>query len=561
MAKIILRAGKVAIKIILPLVILGLIFYSVKVLVPAQAEVGSFPDELSAQFDQAETYQEQGRYAEAEQIYQSIIERYPLTDYHFEAQRQLTILYINWDKPAEAEAALQEFVRIYSNYAGVAEAVCEVFDRYREFNPGKAIEIFQYALDTWPESDHAMWAQAGLVQSYLVLEDKAGAQAAIEKLLTGYSEDENIADIVIYIANEYWHSNPQVLELYEYAISTWPDNKDAIWAQAGLIRANIVLGNDLNVPEAVDELLEQFSESEFIVEAVLSIAGGYYDVRKYENARQLYEYAISTWPDNKDAVWAGAGIIRANIDLGNDLNVPEVVDELRKQFYGSEFIAEAVFSIAGNYYDVGKYENALDLHQYTLNTFPDCRDEDVTRARARIIRANIALGDDTNTQEGLDELIAEFADSPGLPELILQIGGAYSMQARWRAMDGDTESEKASYQYAISVWERLLQEFPDSEAVSHAYYFSARCYERLGKYDNAIEHFETVLRDWPGYQYAWNVQFLLGRCYGRLKEAGVISKVKVEAYTEIRVVYEQLLQDYPNCPAARAAQDWLDHNN
>ncbi len=235
MAKIILRAGKVAIKIIIPFAILGLIFYSVKVLVPAKADVESFPEELAAQFEQAEAYREQGRYAEAEQIYQDTVTQYPGTDGALAAQTQLVMLYI-WDRPAEADAALEELTSIFYEHPGITQSVYDSAEWYREFNPGKAIEIFQYALDTWPESDHAMWAQAGLVQSYMALGDEADAQAAIEKLLTAYSEDENIADIVIYIANEYWHSSPQALELFEYAISTWPDNKDAIWAQAGLIR-------------------------------------------------------------------------------------------------------------------------------------------------------------------------------------------------------------------------------------------------------------------------------------------------------------------------------------
>lgn len=75
MVKIILRAGKVAIKVILLFAILGLIFYSVKMLSPARAqtepEVSGVADELAL----ARNYQEQGQYAEAEQVYLGIIEQ------------------------------------------------------------------------------------------------------------------------------------------------------------------------------------------------------------------------------------------------------------------------------------------------------------------------------------------------------------------------------------------------------------------------------------------------------------------------------------------------------
>ena len=159
MAKIILRAGRVAIKIIIPFAILGLIFYSVKVLVPAQANVESFPEELAAQFEQAETYQEEGQYGEAEQIYQDIITQYPGTDGALAAQRQLTILYINWNKPAEADAALEELTSSFSEHPGIVRSVCEIADRYLDTNPAKALELYQYTMENWPSSEDAMWMQ------------------------------------------------------------------------------------------------------------------------------------------------------------------------------------------------------------------------------------------------------------------------------------------------------------------------------------------------------------------------------------------------------------------
>jgi len=55
MAKIILKAGKVAIKIILPFVVFGLIVYSVKMLTPAIAQTEPEPSEVADEFALAET--------------------------------------------------------------------------------------------------------------------------------------------------------------------------------------------------------------------------------------------------------------------------------------------------------------------------------------------------------------------------------------------------------------------------------------------------------------------------------------------------------------------------
>ena len=406
-----------------------------------------------------------------------------------------------------AETNYQELVDNLSEYAGIERAICDVADAYRARNlrPQKAIEIYRYLLDTWSESDQAIWAQSGLIQSYITQGDEAGAQAAIEELLTGYPQDENKPDIVIYIANEYWHSNPQALELFEYAMSAWPDNKDAIWARAGLIRANIALGNYLDVPEAVDELLKQFSESELIAEAVLSIADNYYDVRKYENSLELYEYVMSTWPDDKDAVRAGAGIIRSNIGLGNELDVPEAIDELRAQFSGSEFIAEAVFNIAGSYYDVRKYENALELYQYTLNTFPDCRDEDVTRARAGIIRANIALDNHATAETEIDRFITDFKHHPEFTESINRIEESYYNKVF--LVEGLVEED---WLRPVEMWEKVLAADPNFFYNDpDLYYFIAGCYHNLGEYESALEYFDFTALNWPDKKMGRDAQIML----------------------------------------------------
>jgi hypothetical protein len=65
MAKMVLRTGKVAIKIILPFIVLGLIFFSIKILTPAKAQIEAAQSQLADELALAETYQEQGRYAEA----------------------------------------------------------------------------------------------------------------------------------------------------------------------------------------------------------------------------------------------------------------------------------------------------------------------------------------------------------------------------------------------------------------------------------------------------------------------------------------------------------------
>jgi len=142
-------------------------------------------------------------------------------------------------------------------------------------------------------------------------------------------------------------------------------------------------------------------------------------------------------------------------------------------------------------------------------------------------------------------LIAEFADDPGLPGAILQIGGAYYRQARWRAMDGDTESEKAFYQDAISVWEQLLQEFGDSEAAASAYFRSGVCYaQELGEYQQGIDYFQAAVDSRPGYEYAWAAHSLIARFTEKLRDSGAIAEPNANA--RIKNAYQTVVENYPH---------------
>jgi len=268
-------------------------------------------------------------------------------------------------------------------------------------------------------------------------------------------------------------------------------------------------------------------------------------MRKYENALELYEYTMSTWPDNKDAIWAGAGIIRANIALGNDLNVPEVVDALLERFSESEseLIVEVLCSIAKSCYKAINYEDAQRLYQFALDNFPGSKE--IIWARAGLIKANIALDNDPNITEELNELIGEFAFNPCLPYAILETGLAYYTKARYRALDGDTESEKAFYRDTIFVYEKLIEEFADSEVTASAYFRSGVLYaQELGEYEKGIDYFQAAVDSRPVYAFASEAQYLVARYYEKLRDSGAIAEA--EANPRIKEAYQAVVENYPD---------------
>jgi len=513
MAKIVLRAGKVAIKIIILFAIFGLTFYSIKILTPARAQTEPAHSGLADELALAQTYQEQGQYAQAEQIYQSIIERYPLTDYDFEAQTQLVILYINWNKPADAEAALQELTSIFSEHPGISQSVYDIAEWYREFNSRKAIEIFQYVLDNYPDSNDAIWSQLGVVQSNVALGNDMAAQAAYEDMLSNFSANKDISSAMCGVAEAFceFEKYGKALEIHQYVLTNLPEAEGALFSLAGIARVYIGLRDETSAQSAIEKLLAGYSKEENISEAVVSIADEYCYLNP-QKALELYQYVLDNIPDGEEEIWATSGLARAYIALGNDPNAQNVIDALLVQFSESEFIANAVCGIAESYCDAGEYEKALELYQYTLQTRPDCRSQYVILAMAGKISANIGLENHATAETEIDELIDEFSNHPDFPETISPIEEDYFDKVF--LVKGLTEED---WLRPIWMWEKVLSAdanffYNDPDL----YYFIASCYHNLGEYENALEYFDFTALNWPDKKTGRDAQIMLSKVEQKL---------------------------------------------
>ena len=105
------------------------------------------PGNVSDQFSQAKSYQEDKQYDQAEQVYRQIIAQFPDSNDALEAQKHLTCLYIITDQQAEADAALAELTAAFSGHKDIAQAVHDIAYQYRNINNHeKANELDQYVI-------------------------------------------------------------------------------------------------------------------------------------------------------------------------------------------------------------------------------------------------------------------------------------------------------------------------------------------------------------------------------------------------------------------------------
>jgi len=408
--------------------------------------------DVSAQFEQADEYEEDGKYKDAEVIYKGIAEAYAGKEDGLRAQQKLVCLYIERGRTAEAETAYQELLAGYAGYGDdnvIADAVDEVADAYRDVKKyDKALEIYSYVVDTWPRSEQAVGSHGGIARVNVALGREEAAQAAIDKLFEGFSDNEDIANAVDGVADEYREVKKyeKALELYKYVVDTWPGSEQAIGSQGCIVRINIELGDDLNAKAAVDELIAKFAGRDDIVEAVRDAANEYRDVKKYEKALELYKHVVDSWPESEEAIESQRCIVRINIELGDDPNAEAAVDELIAKFAGRDDIAEQVHDVANEYQDVERYEKALELYKYVVDNWPGKRQ--AIWSQMGIVRLYIGLGDDPNAETAVGKLIADFSANSDLPVVLNRIAEIYEGLKK--------------YEESRGFYEQVIQRAPDS---------------------------------------------------------------------------------------------------
>ena len=258
-------------------------------------------------------------------------------------------------------------------------------------------------------------------------------------------------------------------------------------------------------------------------------------------------------PKSEHALWAQADLIKSYLALGDDPNAEVAVKKLLSEFSGNRYKPRAIHDTAWEYRKSGNYGRANELDQYVIDHWP--ADVQVMWAKMDMAKTDILLGNDAAAEKTIDILITDFNDNPELPTAIFMLGEEYYTKA-FQCQNGDcNEQTKKYFRKAISISERIITELPESSFTPQAYILLGECYRRLDQHQEALDCYEKVVSDWPDYEYAWYAHFLVGCTYEQLRDSGAVEGPLV--HTQIRAAYERILQDYPDCPAANAARNWL----
>jgi len=299
----------------------------------------------------ADEFRKAGKHEKACELYRYVVEKWPDAEHAMWSQMGLAISSLRLGDYEIAASAVNKLRADFSKDERMPMAACMVADEYRRLSKhDKACELYQYVVSSWPNAEYTIWSQANLIKSYLALGDDTAAEAAVSKLLGGFSGSNNKAKAIHDTAYEF-----RKLEKYEmankldqYVIGNWPDNEQAIWAKLDMARLEVILGNHVAVQSAIDNLISNFSAHPSLSSAIFQIGEQYYNKAFQmqndgleDEARDNFGKAVSVW------------------------------ERIITQMPSSDFAPHAYYFSGYCYSRLGEYEIAKEYYQMVVNNWPD----------------------------------------------------------------------------------------------------------------------------------------------------------------------------------------------
>jgi len=152
----------------------------------------------------AEESSELGKAGQARQLYQSVLASDPASGQAIWLHMGLAISDILLGNDNAAWTSIETLLSGFTADERCAEAVGQVAFCYRKLEEYEnARMLYQHVVDSWPNKPRAIFSQRGIVLVSIALGDDAEAEAATEKLLSQFLQDEHLPEVVFTIAETY----------------------------------------------------------------------------------------------------------------------------------------------------------------------------------------------------------------------------------------------------------------------------------------------------------------------------------------------------------------------
>lgn len=456
-------------------------------------------------FQLADSFREMAYYYEAEENYQLLMDEYPNAEYILDAHFWMAE---NFFKDGEFEEARDQFQRFITKYPQgdqlkMKRAVFRVADCYVGLKDyGRAQKGYEKALNRWPT--HAGLFPETLFNmglSYLKNGHYSKARSVLLVALNIFPEQDYNHIVLAKIGDTYKMEGrvEEALKVYSQNTVLYPESEGALISEIKMADIGVKNPGFFSFDQYLDPLrvyqriIEKYPTTDLAEEALFKQGFAFSKQKKYQEAIATLMTVLEEYPDS---------------------------DLSRKCFFS---LQENLYKLVDSYFSEEKYYAILGLYRKYENPF---------LVETKNTRTLFQTGESFR-QGGLYDKALElygkarriYPRSYPEDELILRMGEVYLL--------------KKEYAKAERMFEKLIENFPESSYRKLAFHNLADTYygqesynEARHAYLTALEGQQRIPRDIRGF-------FYLGKCYQAL---GNVS-LTIDAYRNAIRVAEHLGED------------------
>lgn len=427
----------------------------------------------------------------------------------------------------QAERQYRELVSFYPTSLYTPQAYYSLGWIYFELNNyAQAKEIFQKLINDFP--DHPLGEDTAFKIGECDFNSK-NYEAAIsyfKNFLERFPNTTRQAEVHFYIAESYYYQNNplEAVTYYAKAADVAYDNKLILMAKVSLGWSYLKLEkyqlSEQHFQEAYD-----FAKSKGILtdDVLLGQANLYTETKEYEKALQAH-------------------------------------DQLIQQFPNSQRIADAYLGKANLHYLTGQYPQAIQTYQSLIEKLKNdpLKKELLEKAYFGLAWSHLKSGDIDTSIKTFETIRTEASNNVVKISALTQIGDAYQ--------------DIGEFQKAIQVYDRVLEEYPNSPYTDYVQYRQGIALLKMDKIDAATLSFQSLQANFPNSKYLTDIKYYLAVAYFKkndwamastyinefilnlpkdnefLAEAHYIlalSFYNLEEYKKAEQVFEKIIKNFP----------------
>jgi outer membrane protein assembly factor BamD (BamD/ComL family) len=426
----------------------------------------------------------------------------------------------------------------------------------------KANPLFQYVASTYTKTIYGTLSQMRID----AINKEYDAADVVGDYLIAHSKDNSEVEKAIKSLAEYYRTKKEYdrsIHFYTSIIDNYENIDDPVKPYREAIYSYIDKKDDKNARDLIEEMQKTLDGNKGLARANFDIANYFLKAGDSLNGLKLHAYNVEKYTSSLESLWSEAAIIWHHIREGDEENASIEYAKMLDTYKSEKTIPKEIFQIADIYTEIGNTTKARELHNYVITQWPNS--EFVFNAKTGLIKADIKDGKDTEALAGIDSLITDYKDRRELPATVFLLGEDYWNQSRQEFAKANpvfqgrksvpTELVKERLFQAKTVWEKIINQLPDSNTKAQAYKFAAMCYQDLDNGELAIAYYQTVVDKWPGYADADSCLFMIGRVYRSLIELDIKSASDTEPLME--KAYRNIVTNYPDSRYTQSAQKWL----